>query len=147
MTLCPSLANFRFSADAVLDLGILNPNDDDVPLPVAQKNAHFAEEGGDTDMAGADYAEDYGGGEGGDYGGGEVDFFADDDVGGAASGSGPVEAFDPRRAEERDLVMSMSGTGEQNLEYFDSSMMKNWAGPEHWKMRKVASRRGEYSMP
>ena len=137
MSLCPSLANFRFSADAILDLGILNPNDDDLPLPVApQKNAHFADE--DMDMGGFD--QDFGGGEE-EVERVEVDFFADDDVGGAPSGSGPIENYDPRRVGERDLVVSMSG--EQNLDYFDSSMMKNWAGPEHWKMRKVASRRDE----
>ena len=28
------------------------------------------------------------------------------------------------------------------MDYFDSNFLKNWAGPEHWKLRKVVRRRG-----
>lgn len=95
---------------------------------------------------------------------GEVDFFADQfsssaapgpsgggaaaaTVSGGGAGYGAVESFDPRRAGtgERDLVMAMDGTGaaiggEEDtrglFDYFDGKMGKNWAGPEHWKMRR-----------
>lgn len=95
--------------------------------------------------------------------GGEVDFFADQFSGGASGpvaapgagggggiGYGAVESFDPRRAGtgERDLVMAMEGSGgaaaEEDarglFEYFDGKMGKNWAGPEHWKMRRNAKK-------
>jgi condensin complex subunit 2 len=45
----------------------------------------------------------------------------------------------PRIPNERDLVMAMTdadGDGVM-LDYFDQNFLKNWAGPEHWKLRKV----------
>ncbi|BGP52003.1 hypothetical protein JCM10450v2_007974 [Rhodotorula kratochvilovae] len=159
MSLCPSLSAFRFSADAQLDLGLLNFGDDSddeggAPLPP------FSGAGGvgadENDFGGFDDHQDFGGGFDdpapldGDMGGaGEVDFFADQFTPGAGaaggSGAGPggagfgaVEAFDPRRgAEERDLVMAMGEGGEDGMfEYFDAKLGRNWAGPEHWKMRR-----------
>lgn len=54
---------------------------------------------------------------------------------------GPVENFDPRRLpNERDLVMAMTEDGEEMLDYFDTAVMKNWAGPQHWKLRRVAKK-------
>ncbi|KAG8919223.1 hypothetical protein FRC02_001817 [Tulasnella sp. 418] len=51
---------------------------------------------------------------------------------------GPVENFDPRRLpNERDLVMAMTEDGDEMLDYFDSTVMKNWAGPQHWKLRRA----------
>jgi condensin complex subunit 2 len=53
-------------------------------------------------------------------------------------------AFDPRRApNERALVMAMTDAdgGDGMLDYFDQSVLKNWAGPEHWKLRKTVVRR------
>ncbi|KIL65564.1 hypothetical protein M378DRAFT_10689 [Amanita muscaria Koide BX008] len=48
--------------------------------------------------------------------------------------------FDPRRMPtERDLIMAMTdadGDG-GTMDYFDQNFLKNWAGPEHWKVRKV----------
>ncbi|EPQ56454.1 barren [Gloeophyllum trabeum ATCC 11539] len=47
--------------------------------------------------------------------------------------------FDPRRApNERDLIMAMTDAeGDGMMDYFDQAFLKNWAGPEHWKLRKV----------
>ncbi|GJN94096.1 hypothetical protein Rhopal_007170-T1 [Rhodotorula paludigena] len=165
MSLCPSLSAFRFSADAHLDLGLLNlGNDDDDDVPsFAQRHAHAA--GADHPMGEA--CDDFGGFDddhlGRDFGGGgfddddggaggEVDFFADQFSGGDApafggpgagagggAGFGAVEAFDPRRQhDDRDLVMSMDGAvGDDGMfEFFDAKLGKNWAGPEHWKMRR-----------
>ena len=53
--------------------------------------------------------------------------------------------FDPRRLPtERDLIMAMTdgdGDGGGAMDYFDQNFLKNWAGPEHWKLRKVVQRR------
>ncbi|KAJ6581204.1 condensin complex subunit 2/barren [Mycena capillaripes] len=49
--------------------------------------------------------------------------------------------FDPRRP-PNELVMAMTdadGDGGM-MDYFDKNFSKNWAGPEHWKMRKVIRR-------
>jgi condensin complex subunit 2 len=27
------------------------------------------------------------------------------------------------------------------MDYFDKNVLKNWAGPEHWKLRKVIRKR------
>ncbi|KAI9772235.1 MAG: hypothetical protein M1840_000984 [Geoglossum simile] len=48
-------------------------------------------------------------------------------------------AFD---AESEDYVVSLSqgkdGGGHENiLSYFDQALHKNWAGPEHWKIRRI----------
>ncbi|KAH9933294.1 condensin complex subunit 2/barren [Fomitopsis serialis] len=42
----------------------------------------------------------------------------------------------------RDLVMAMTEGGEGGLmmDYFDQNFLKNWAGPEHWKLRRVVRR-------
>lgn len=127
----------------------------------------------DEDMGGFDdpyLNQDFGGGGGDDDEGAEVDFFADQfsgeaaafglagapapiasgsgagGGGGGGTGFGAVEPFDPRRvADERDLVMSMDGEGDGMFAYFDAKLGKNWAGPEHWKMRRgvAAAKKGE----
>ena len=56
---------------------------------------------------------------------------------------GSFVPFDPRRAPtERDLVMAMTDAGGDGdmMDYFDQNFLKNWAGPEHWKLRKVVRR-------
>ncbi|KZT37936.1 barren [Sistotremastrum suecicum HHB10207 ss-3] len=61
---------------------------------------------------------------------------------GGASNDQPTgtAAFDPRRLpNENDVVMAMTeGDGQGGMfDYFDQTFLKNWAGPEHWKLRKV----------
>jgi condensin complex subunit 2 len=67
----------------------------------------------------------------------------------AGTEGGQNVAFDPRRApNERALIMAMTdadGDGGM-LDYFDQSVLKNWAGPQHWKLRKAVRRRS-YSLP
>jgi condensin complex subunit 2 len=152
MTLCPSLSSFRFSPDANLDLGILNPIDEELSV----RNVHLDH---DDDMGGDDFNDD-GNVVNAD---GQEDFFGDmnrqedfNDYGGGGDedhhdgeddgelGQGQIEPFRPggNGGGERDLVMSMAGNGEQMFDYFDSALMKNWAGPEHWKMRRIAVKKG-----
>ncbi len=55
--------------------------------------------------------------------------------------TGPFVPFDPRRVpNEREMVMAINEDGEGMMNYFDQSYLKNWAGPEHWKLRKVTRR-------
>lgn len=95
--------------------------------------------------------DDYGEGAGGD------DFDDDNEGGGdrsmsAEGAQGPVRPsntfvpFDPRRPpNQRNLVLAMAnaeGEGENGmLDYFDAGVLQNWAGPQHWKIRRVAKRR------
>ncbi|KAI0955082.1 hypothetical protein AcW1_006770 [Taiwanofungus camphoratus] len=91
---------------------------------------------------------------GDDFAGG--DFGGRDDFGGEngsdGSEAGPAEPsrpggfvpFDPRRLpNERDLVLAMTDADAEGglmMDYFDQTFLKNWAGPEHWKLRKVVRR-------
>lgn len=106
----------------------------------------------------------------GESGAGDEDFFTGDqavnddyigdapmpdtDYGAQSSEEGGAERqpggafvpFDPRHApNERDMVMAMTGDGDGNeggmMDYFDQNFLKNWAGPEHWKLRKVVRKR------
>ena len=97
------------------------------------------------------------GGDGEDFGTFGMDAHGpdDDDAGGEGEGiegeqpqrPGPDGSgnmpFDPRRApDQRDLVMAMTEEGGASMmDYFDASVTKNWAGPEHWKLRKVIRKR------
>jgi condensin complex subunit 2 len=87
----------------------------------------------------------------GDFGGGEVGMGFD---GAEGDGTGPVgedndasgglAPFNPHRVpNERDLVMAMTDAdGDAGMmDYFDQNFLKNWAGPEHWKLRKVVRKR------
>ena len=64
-------------------------------------------------------------------------------VPGERAPGGAFVPFDPRRPpNERDLVMAMTGgeDGGLMMDYFDQNFLKNWAGPEHWKLRRVVRR-------
>ncbi|KAK1225665.1 hypothetical protein PQX77_011379 [Marasmius sp. AFHP31] len=64
------------------------------------------------------------------------------EAGEGAEGTGPYAPFDPRQVPKRnDLVLAMGDENEGGMmDYFDKAFMKNWAGPEHWKMRKPIKR-------
>ena len=91
---------------------------------------------------------------GNDFGGdgmGQEDFGADRDSGSVEADreqqmgpQGRLGQFDPHRGpNERDLVMAMTDADGEGgmMDYFDQNFLKNWAGPEHWKLRKVVRRR------
>ena len=68
-------------------------------------------------------------------------------LGPAGNDSGRHIAFDPRRApNERALIMAMTDADGEGgmLDYFGQSILKNWAGPEHWKLRKTIRRRSVF---
>lgn len=61
---------------------------------------------------------------------------------GEAGRPGPFVPFDPRKMpNDRDLILAMADGEGGALDYFDQNALKNWAGPEHWKLRKVIRRR------
>lgn len=56
---------------------------------------------------------------------------------------GAVQRFDPRAApDDREVVIGIGGEeGDKKVfNYFDTALAKNWAGPEHWKMRRTVRR-------
>ena len=98
-----------------------------------------------------DVENDYGGDMGGDYGG--DNHSNNGSVGPTGDGEpgrpGPFVPFDPRRMpNERDLVLAMADDDGEGgaLDYFDQNFHKNWAGPEHWKLKKVIRKRGSQTI-
>lgn len=146
-TITESLANFRFSSDANADLldvigQNLNLDDDTDSNAPLDDNVNNMDFGGDGfDVGGDDGpAEDF---FTGDQAVEEV-YVAAEHAGDGGSGPaplGPVENFDPRRPPgERDLTVTLTEGGEDMLDYFDATIMKNWAGPQHWKLRRIAKK-------
>ena len=91
---------------------------------------------------------DYGGDDdfGGDGENGSVGADADHQIDGGMPGParGTFVPFDPAKGpNERDLIMAMMNPEADGgtMDYFDKNVLKNWAGPEHWKLRKVIRKR------
>ena len=150
-----SLASFSFSKDNFTFDEFVFPRED-VRTGVNHEDDPFA--GGNEDFGmGVDgdgpQAEDFFQGDqavGDDFGAGPDDFGGDNGSNGSVGGEGdqvqeagrpgPHAPFDPRRVpNERDLVLAMTdGDGDGGMmDYFDQNFLKNWACPEHWKLRKV----------
>jgi condensin complex subunit 2 len=119
-------------------------NDDDAPAENAGHGVHdfFGDDDG-ADYGGAGDFADFGGAGGGDDDNdGEAPFGVDGQDAGVA---GVGALFDPRRGMDgKQLFVGMLGDEEGDgmmLDYFDQGVLKNWAGPEHWKLRKVTRKR------
>ena len=158
-SIAQELSDFRFSSDPRdLDFTFMNKTHDEPLDHSFENNPVFGggdDDGGDLGEGGADVQDFFSGDQAvgddihnsGDFGFGDNDYDGDGagpSVGGISgvSAIGGVEPFDPRRApNERDLVMAMNDNDEDMLDYFDSSFMKNWAGPEHWKLRRAVKKR------
>jgi len=163
-TLCPSLSKFRFSGDSMLDLGLLDNPVDDILPPSAYHRAtapHATAAGAagpglqpipfDAGDAGADVfgGQDFGGGGDDDGGGGGgEDFFSAEqwDEPGAAAGASSFPLHDEGAHAARappagaEMVVTHDSTGAGMFDFFDGKALKNWAGPEHWKMRRAPPR-------
>lgn len=54
---------------------------------------------------------------------------------------GPTIPFDPSKSTgPNGLVMARDDGEAMMLDYFDQGFLKNWAGPEHWKLRRAVRR-------
>lgn len=164
-----TLADFKFSADvkSAFDVSAFmqsrdDDDDDNLPSPDMIGN-------GDANAPGQDFFgdEDIGGGFGGGdeyFGGGEdedndAEFGNEAGMGmGMGMGHGPgsgaygaAEPFDPRKqGNGSNLFVSMDDGQGLMLDHFDEGYLKNWAGPEHWKLRRVrrgTSRRSMAAIP
>jgi condensin complex subunit 2 len=159
-----TLADFKFSADAKSAFNVsmmMNGRDDDDDDNFGKDLEGGSE--GTRHTPGQDFfgddgiSNDFAGDTGGDgfFDAGDDDndagFNGHDDAGGfggpaGASGIandfGPSEPFDPRsHGGPSSLFMSTEEGQGLMLDHFDEGYLKNWAGPEHWKLRRV--RRGK----
>ncbi|CAG8545208.1 17109_t:CDS:2 [Funneliformis caledonium] len=46
------------------------------------------------------------------------------------------------RLTEKDFVMAMVNNENELFSYFDSAFLRNWAGPEHWKLKRTNKNKG-----
>ncbi|KAL9541522.1 hypothetical protein MBANPS3_009078 [Mucor bainieri] len=150
----PFLKGFDFFTDdaglAIPDLDNDNDEDDAMmdlahQMNVAPDAFHFDDDDNDY---GVDYGDDMD----------DVDPFADtnddnDDHHGfpgdgghnnSNNNSAPPDDLEPTspRYPENDFLSAFMHKGDQEiLNYFDSALVKNWAGPEHWKLRRPIEKR------
>ncbi|PFH51031.1 hypothetical protein AMATHDRAFT_47425 [Amanita thiersii Skay4041] len=121
-------------------------NDDPLSIEDFFVGADAVIDGYGGDMIAGDYEGSGGGGSGRDSGDG--DGIENGSVGVEGNNRGEARPgvfvpFDPRRMPtERDLVMAMTDADGDGgaMDYFDQNFLKNWAGPEHWKLRKIIRR-------
>ena len=53
-------------------------------------------------------------------------------------GKGEAGAFNPETSHYAVTLQHRDNNEQENiLNYFDKALQKNWAGPEHWKIRKI----------
>ncbi|KAJ1983246.1 hypothetical protein H4R34_001402 [Dimargaris verticillata] len=139
LDVCPSLKNFEFSKDDSLDIALLkhtlfdNSDDEEQANPL-ESDAHplLDDDGGAASPFGAG---DDDGGMGWGFGGddGEGDTGGD----GAALGSAGAEGQDgyvAHAADQPQLTLTTASDEHDIFSYFDSKLIKSWAGPDHWKL-------------
>lgn len=158
---CPSMKTFDLGdANGSMDLPFLKAPDDwkqdsnnDQDEQAGNRSGVFLDEDNalgfddddDGNMAGFDLPPETGFGEGGEAWANELarDPQARVHTIGAGDGSdNGAEGDDGAiNTEERQYAVSMmhaGGEGQENiLSYFDEALNKNWAGPEHWRIRRI----------
>lgn len=75
----------------------------------------------------ADHADDYyDDGDGGDY-----------PAEGGSEESGDSQNKVATKTGGGEAVLSQAASSQNDYSYFDQALGKNWAGPEHWRMRRI----------
>ncbi|KAF1929897.1 barren [Didymella exigua CBS 183.55] len=99
----------------------------------------------DDNLGGFQMADDVGFGEGGDAFAQELALVPNARVhnnGEEAEGDEPIESVEGQTgSDEQQYALTMNHARDQEheniLSYFDQALKKNWAGPEHWRIRRV----------
>ncbi|KAJ4308304.1 hypothetical protein N0V94_009413, partial [Neodidymelliopsis sp. IMI 364377] len=156
---CPSMKTFDLGdVNGSMDLPFLKAPDDwrqdekDDEEEAGNRSGMFLDDnnaGGfdddDDNMGGFDMAPEVGFGEGGEAWAQEVALAPNARVHDMERAEGDDEAAEgvdgEMGAEDPQYALSMSHAREQEheniLSYFDQALKKNWAGPEHWRIRRV----------
>ncbi|CAH1758302.1 2226_t:CDS:10 [Entrophospora sp. SA101] len=134
--ICPVLKGFNFFGNSEVDfdfflrkIGDDGDDDDDC----IDSRFDFVENHYTAGGNGSELFMDNGGGDDG-----EDDIFLDQSF-----------EVDDERSEhqqqlsERDYLMAMSNNENELFSYFDSAFLRNWAGPEHWKLKRAAKKKPE----
>ncbi|KAI9229203.1 MAG: condensin complex subunit 2/barren [Piptocephalis tieghemiana] len=146
--LCAPLANFTFTTDSTFDTAFLKALlEEDAAEPEGRAEASEGIEaffGSDHELD--DLLGDGGYGEGEEGQGlldGEMEKGLQE---GARSGEGESEELNRLQGPhftKNDLVLSMVNNTDDLCSYFDASLTKNWAGPEHWRLVRPSGNSGK----
>lgn len=157
--ICASLRGFDLGdAEGSLDLPFLKAPEDwrdkpqDEDKDAGTEAVFDGDNGFDDDddggLGGFDMAVDVGFGEGGEAWAKDAALepqmrvhnmtMLDGEEGDGGPGTGEVGAFEADNA-HYGVSLRQTGDDEQEniLNYFDQALQKNWAGPEHWKIRRI----------
>ncbi|KAJ8662196.1 hypothetical protein O0I10_001889 [Lichtheimia ornata] len=142
LQICPSLQGYNFFSETDLNMPSL---DHDEPGNILDGNVNLPNDNMDLPDFGVQdgFDDDF-----------AVDFFDYDDGGPMDSPDDPLMGEDdrlmggendsagnePALHEEDFLGALMNDDGNELFSYFDSTFAKNWAGPEHWKLRRPVSK-------
>lgn len=158
--ICPSLKTFELgSGSGTLDLPFLKAAEDwrkekeeeeDIANDDARSGIVLDDDNAmgfdDDDLGGFDLPPETGFGEGGEVWAKEAHIapqmrphtLGPDDPDGAADEDGEVGTFDANGKQFGVTLIHRPNDEQENiLSYFDAALAKNWAGPEHWKIKKV----------
>ncbi|CAG8645366.1 7975_t:CDS:10, partial [Ambispora leptoticha] len=129
--MCPSILDkFEFSTENMMNITNRDGRDDvdieeeinsQAPINDEIKENDFFEENYET--LGDGFAEDI--------------IMEQEDLAGLGTQEIVIETSQ-RRLSQRELVMAMTTNQNEMFSYFDSAFLRNWAGPEHWKMKRIA---------
>ncbi|KAF2405313.1 barren [Trichodelitschia bisporula] len=153
--ICPSLKGFDFGdANGTMDLPFLKAPENwrqDTPASDDPKDSLDDDNAGGFDddglFGGMDLEGDVGFGEGGEVWAKEAALDAQmhvhnvamrHDDGEADDNQGGIGGFEPANPEYTVTIRHGQDDEQENiLNYFDKALQSNWAGPEHWKIRRV----------
>jgi len=157
--ICPSLKTFELgSGSGSLDVPFLKAAEDWRKEKEEEDDANDDARSGivldddnaigfdDDDLGGFDLPAETGFGEGGEVWAKEAHIapqirphtLGPDDPDGAAGEDGEVGTFDANGKQFGVTLIHRPNDEQENiLSYFDAALAKNWAGPEHWKIKKV----------
>lgn len=153
--ICPSLRSFEFSGENNGDLGYLmhkDPDDDDDDETEEERRRRREREENNQSGSPDDFLLN---GIDDNY----PDFFANDEFleeDDEADGNSVREIFNMENViesrknqqieNENEFVTAMANHQNDMFSYFDSAFLRNWAGPEHWKLKRVAKGKLEISL-
>ena len=145
--ICPSLKNFALGdPNGSLDFNFVKSHEegkhersgmDDMADPsgimVDEDNAVGFDDDDDATLAGFDMAGDAGFGDGGEVWAREAALDPMLRANHSEQGDGEIDTQDAYAIS----LAHQPSNHESILSYFDNALQKNWAGPEHWKIRKI----------
>ncbi|KAI9318678.1 condensin complex subunit 2/barren [Dichotomocladium elegans] len=144
LQICPSLQGYNFFSKTDVTIPNLEEQDDtnddmqNLPEKTNDEPTLNVNQDFDDDL-GMDFF-DYDDNDGGDAPDvAENNFMENDDEANENEDDNGASSDRPAVDEQAFLKAMITGDGDDLFSYFDNTFAKNWAGPEHWKLRRPVS--------